>query len=167
MTLKRVIQAILLIWFVSINAAILIPSYQLLLTSADIANIGLSQPPAPPPLLSTIGPLDPNLDATKQAQRLEDYKQQIAVYAEQIKGYTQEVTAYTQQVAAYKTYTDANEKSGRRGVYELVVRNSLITLVGSFATTLIAYVFTNLGAGVVDNMIRMKNNRDPQPLKLL
>lgn len=169
MNLKRLIQAILLIWFIAISVAILVPSYQLLFGSDDGANASRSQPPAPPqaPPLKPFGPLDPTLNVTIQVQQVEGYKQQVSAYTEQIKGYTQQVTGYTQQLAAYKAYQDATEKSGRRGMYELVVKGSLITLLGSFVTTLIAYVFANLGAGVVNNMTLLKNGRDPQPLTAL
>jgi hypothetical protein len=162
MSLKLVIQAILLIWFLAISVAILVPSYQLLFGSDD-ANASRPQPPAPPQPPSpvkTAGPLD-------QAPQLEAYKQQIGAYAEQIKGYTQEVSGYTQQLAAYKAHQEATDKSSRRGVYELVVKGSLIVLLGSFVTALIAYVFANLGAGVVNNVSLLKNGRDPQPLTLL
>lgn len=170
MNAKRVIQGILLVWFLSVNVAILVPSYKLLFGSEHTGNAARSQPPDPPPPpspLSGVGPIDSTLDAARQAQQVEVYKQQVAAYAEQIKGYTQEVAAYTQRVAAYKTFGEAQEKAGRKGVYELVVKGSLITLLGSFATTLIGYVFASLGAGVVDNMIRVRNNRDPQPLTVL
>lgn len=91
---------------------------------------------------------------------METYKQQVAGYVEQVK-------SYTEQVAAYKVGTEARNKSRRVAVYETVVKNTLVVLIGSFATTLIGYVFANLGAGVANNFVRMKNNVPPQPLTLL
>jgi hypothetical protein len=161
--MKRVIQAILLVWFIVVSAAILIPSYQLLFGAGD-PEPAKTQAPTPPAAPSRLT-FDPNLDATHQAQKLEDYKQQLAVYTEQIKGYTQEVTAYTQQVAAHKVFVDTNEKSTRRGVFELVAKGTLVTMIGTLMTGLIAYVFTSLGAGVVNNMMLVRNGKDPQPLQ--
>lgn len=169
MNVKRFVQVTLLIWFLVVSVAILVPSYQLLFGSNEAETAGRSQPPTPPPpppAFSTIMTLDPKLDTAKQAQQVEGYKQQVGAYAERIKGYTQEVAAYTQQVAAYKTTGEAQEKSGRRGAYELVVKGSLITVLGGFATTLLGLVFANLGAGLADNMIRMRNNHPPQSLTL-
>lgn len=170
MRLKPIIQVILLIWFIAVNLAILIPSYQLLFGRSEEGVTSRPQPPAPPappPAPVAIGQPDPKLDIEAQKQQVELSKQQVAAYAEQIKAYTQEVSAYTQQVTAYKTQEDSRAKSGRMASYEVVVKNSLVTLLGSFATTLIGYVFANLGAGVVDNLIRMKNGKPAEPLKLL
>lgn len=167
--LKKLIQIILLVWFVAINVAILVPSYQLLF-APDTAGITgvllLPQPPVPPPLV-VVGPLDPNLNLEQQKQQVETYKQQVGTYVEQIKAYTQQVTAYTQQVAAYKTQKEAKDETNRLAVYEAVVKNSLVTFVGGFATTLITYVFANLGAGVVDNYVRMRMGKAPESLRLL
>ena len=170
MNLKQVIQAILLIWFLAVSVAILVPSYQLLFGPDDSASASRPEPPAPPqppPPLTTAFSLNPSLDAAKQAQQLEGYKQQVAAYAEQIKGYTQEVAAYTQQASAYKTHQEANEKSSRRSIYEVVVKGSLITLVASFITALVGFAFVNVGASLVNNMIRVRNNLQPEPLKAL
>jgi hypothetical protein len=165
--MKRAIQLILLTWFITVNPLILITSLYLLTRRLDgNSSIQPAQPPNPPPTV-TVGPLDPSLDLEKQKQQVEAYKQQVAAYAEQVKTYTQQVTAYTQQVAAFKTQQDASPDARRRAVYELVVKGTLLSLIGGFATALIAFVFTNLGATVMDNFIRMKNNQPPQSLSLL
>jgi hypothetical protein len=156
--MKKAIQLILLAWFLTVNLFILIPSFYLLRGSSDET----TKPPTPPapPAAMAIGPLDPSLDLEKQKQQLEVYKLQVGHYAEQVK-------TYTQQVAAAKSYQEAMPSSKRSAVYELVVKNTLITLISGFATALIAYVFTSLGANVVDNFVRMRNNEAPQPLSLL
>jgi hypothetical protein len=167
MSLKGLIQVILLVWFIVVNASILIPSWQMLYGTPDrdIAN----RPPPTPPLMppAPAMPPDTQTDAAQQPQRLEVYKQQAAVYAEQVKSYANEVAAYAQQVAAYKLHEEARQKAGRVGTYELVVKGTLVTILGSFAVTLVGYVFANLGAGVVDNFARLKNGAPPQPLRLL
>lgn len=162
MTLKRLIQSILLIWFLAVNVAILVPSYRLLFGPSDPTNTALQapEPPQPPTLVNEINSVGTRADAGERAEQLERYKQQVTAYAEQIKG-------YTQQVAAYKTYGDAQEKSSVRVVYELVVKGSLVTLLSGFATALVALVFANLGAGLMDNMIRVRSGHDPEKLKLL
>lgn len=171
MDIKKLIQVILLVWFIAINVAILVPSYQLLFgRDADDAADGQPPPPNPPAtprLAAAIGPLDPALDIEKQRQQVETYKQQVGTYAEQIKAYTQEVSAYTQQLAAHKARAEAKTRTNRLAVYEAVVKNSLTTLVSGFVTAIITYVFANLGAGVVDNIIRVRNGAPPESLKLL
>lgn len=166
MRIKGLLQVILLCWFVAVNAAILLPSYHMLFAPHDAEPAG--KPPAPPvPPPAPVASSGSQAEAAKQQQQLEVYKQQAAIYIEQVKSFSQEVTAYTQQVAAYKTHEEARQKSGRTGTYELVVSNTLVKLVGAFATTLIGYVFASLGAGVIDNFARLKNGAVPQPLRLL
>jgi hypothetical protein len=161
MTLKRLIQAILVIWFLAINVAILVPSYGLLFgAGGDPAAPPRPLPTPTPPGPPAIGPLDPKLDAEAQKQQVATYKHQVASYVEQVR-------SYTQQVSAYKVQTEAQSKGGRTAVYEVVVKNTLVTLLGGFATALIGVVFANLGAGVVDNLVRVKNNSPPQRLTLL
>jgi hypothetical protein len=165
--MKTTIQLLLLTWFVTVNLFILIPSFTLLRSGVDESSA--TQPPHPPqpPPPVNVGLLDPTLDLEKQKQQIEAYKQQVGGYAEQIKAYTQQVSAYSQQVTAYKTQQEAKPDAKRKAIYELVVKGTLLSLIASFATTLIAYVFTNLGATVVDNAIRMKNQKEPQELRLL
>ncbi len=161
MTLKKLIQGILVIWFIAINVAILIPSYGLLFDAGNESGSSPQPLPTPvPPSPPVVGPLDSTLNADGQKQQVETYKQQVAVYVEQVK-------SYTQQVSAYKIHVETRNKSMRAAIYEIVVKDTLVALIGGFATTLIGYVFANLGAGVVDNYVRMKNNAPPQALTLL
>ena len=165
--MKKAIQIILLTWFIAVNLLILIPSLYLLTRRVDETSASQpSQAPLPPAAVA-VGPLDPALDLEKQKQQVEVYKQQNAAYAEQVKAYTQQVSAYTQQVAAFKTQQESTPDGRRRAVYELVVKGTLLSLIGGFATALIAFVFTNLGATVVDNFVRMRNNQPPQSFNLL
>ncbi|HEV2861012.1 MAG TPA: hypothetical protein VGX48_08405 [Pyrinomonadaceae bacterium] len=158
MTLKGLIQLILIIWFVAVNAAILIPSYTLLFGPGDGPDSSAQAPAPPTP--PAIGPLDPALSLDAQKQQVEAYKQQVA-------GFTEQVKSYTEQVSAYKVSTEARNKSKRVAVYETVVKGTLVGLIGSLTTALISYVFASLGAGVADNFVRMRNNAPPQPLTLL
>ncbi|HEY0319571.1 MAG TPA: hypothetical protein VGC66_01230 [Pyrinomonadaceae bacterium] len=166
--MKTAIQLILLTWFITVNLFILIPSLFLLKSGGVDESAAIQKPPPPPPPVAlAVGPLDSTLDIEKQKQQVEAYKQHVGAYAEQVKAYTQQVTAYGQQVNAYKTEQETRPASRQRAVYELVIKNTLLSLIGSFATTLIAFVFTNLGATVMDNFVRVKNNQPPQPLSLL
>ena len=164
--MKKTIQIILLLWFISVNLLIIGPSYYLLTDQAETE--GSEQPKVPnsPPDLN-LAPLNADLDIEKQKQQVEAHKQQVAAYTERVKAYTQQVTVYGQQVTAYKTLQDTKPLARKAAVYELVVKGTLLTLIGGFATALIAFVFTNLGATVVDNFVRMKNNQEPQPFNLL
>lgn len=169
MDLRRLIQIILVVWFIAVNVAILVPSYQLLFGDAD-SNEGrqtLPQPLRAAPTPPAVGPLDPALDIEKQKQQVEAYKQQVGTYTEQVKVYTQEVTAYTQQLAAHKAQEESKNRGNRLAVYDSVVKNSLITLIGGFATGLIAVIFANLGAGVVDNIMRIRRGLAPESLRML
>lgn len=159
--MKRLIQVLLVGWFLAISLAILIPSYCLLLgagdeTGASTQPLQTPVPPAPP----VIGPLDSTLGTDAQKQQVDTYKQQVSAYVEQVK-------SYTQQVAAYKIHSEARNKSKEAATYEIVVKDTLVMLFGGFAATLLSYVFANLGAGVVDNYVRMKNSVPPQSLTLL
>jgi hypothetical protein len=156
--MKKVVQWILIVWFITVNLFILIPSFVLLKESREEAV--KPTPPPDPPKEMTIGPLDSTLEIDRQKQQIEAYKLQVSLYAEEVK-------RHAQQVAAHKTYIEATPASRRIAVYQLVVKESLLTLISGFATALIAYVFTSLGANVVDNFLRMRNNQAPQPLSLL
>ena len=164
--MKTAIQVILLLWFIVVNALIIGPSAYLLVQQPTV--VTAEQPKLPsPPADVTLASLDPALDVEKQKQQVEAYKQQVAAYTERVKVYTQQVASYGQQVTAYKTLHDSQPSTRRAAIYELVVKGTLVTLISGFATALIAYVFTNLGATVVDNIARMRNNQAPQPFKLL
>jgi hypothetical protein len=166
MTVKGLIQLVLLVWFLAVSAAVLIPSYQLLFGRPEAESAGTPPaPPVPPP--APVVAFGSQPEAAKLQQQLESYRQQSVAYAEQVKSYTQEVAAYTQQVAAYKTHAEAQQRSGRASVYELVVKNSLVTLVGTFAASLLTYVVASLGAGLIDNNARLKRGAPPQPFSLL
>jgi hypothetical protein len=164
--MKTAIQIILLTWFIVVNLLIIGPSFYLLLQQPTVATAEQPKVPSPPGDV-TLASLDPALDIEKQKQQVEAYKQQVAAYTERVKVYTQQVAAYGQQVTAYKTLQDAQPSTRRAAIFELVVKGTLVTLISGFATALIAYVFTNLGATVIDNFVRMRNNQAPQPLKVL
>jgi len=161
MTIRGLIQFVLLVWFVALGAAVLIPSYRLLFGRPE--GEPASSPPAPPvPPPAPVVAFGAQPEAAKLQQQLETYMQQSAAYAEQVKSYTQEVAAYTQQVAAYRTHEEAKQRSGRAHDYELVARNSLLTLVATFAATLIGYVFAKLSPVLLDNYTRLKRGAPPQ-----
>lgn len=166
MTIKGMIQWLLLIWFVALSTAVLIPSYQMLFGPPEAASPGDPPPPPVPPLAPVFAP-GAQTDPVKLQQQLEAYKQQTAVYAEQVKSYTQEVVTYTQQVSAYRTHQEARSKSGRVSVYELVVKNTLLSLASTFVIALLGYVLASLGAGLLDNYARMRNGAAAQPLSLV
>src|SRR5688572_171540 len=98
--MKKLIQIILLVWFIVVNLLILGPSLYLLVAGGDDVQ-GQTPPSAPqPPAPVSIGPLETSLNLEQQKQQIEAYKQQVAAYGEQVKSYSQQVTAYTQQVSA-------------------------------------------------------------------
>lgn len=167
-TLKRLIQITLLIWFIAINVAILVPSYRLLFATADNPAVqGLPTLPDAPTAPKFPEPSATKPDPETQKQQGAEQQQQVGLYAQRVNAYTQQVAAYTQQLAALKAQRDAKDTTNRLAVYDSVVRNSLVTLVGGFATGLIAVVFANLGAQVANNFANVKRGKDPEPLHWL
>jgi hypothetical protein len=145
--MRTVIQAILVIWFVVISLFLFVPSF-LLLTGVGLTRQTVPQPPVPPPLIAALAnpPSDPKLDI----KVLEELGK---TYAQQVSAYTQQVTSYKEQLAAYKVYVEASSKGTLAGAYQLVVKETLGTLLTTFATALLGYVFIKGGAGLVNNIL--------------
>lgn len=154
----KVIQILLLIWFVVINAFILIPSYQVLQQSQNNEALVIPKPPevpvAPKPLLEVF---DPNLNL----------EEQVKAYTQQISGYTQQVNAYKAYMDnAYKVYGEAANKSHGLEVYKTVVKDSLISLLSTLLSALVGFAFVKAGAELVRNYIAAKNGQPVSQIKL-
>lgn len=62
--------------------------------------------------------------------------------------YTAKLEAYNKYLVAYASYT-TNALAARHSAYELVVKNTLVALISSFLTSLLAFVFAKEGANLV------------------
>ena len=163
--MKELIQWILLGLFVGLIVLVLIPSSTILFGIGGESTVKLQEPPTPPvpPNPLTLAPLDPKLDLEAQVKV---YTQQVNAYTQQVAGYAQQVSAYTQQVNVYKTFAESTGKSRQAATYELVVKNTLLSLLNTFVAFLLGYVFVKAGANMVDNFIRAKNGQPVESLKL-
>ena len=63
-------------------------------------------------------------------------------------------------ISAYKTYADSAVKSHRAGVYELVVKGTLLSLLNVFITALLGYVFVTTGARMVRDYMMARYAKD-------
>ena len=80
--------------------------------------------------------------------------------------YTQEVAAYQQAVNAYKAYTDSVKQSDASSAFTLVVKETFGPFLSQLIVGFLAYAFVKSGAGVVDNLNRVRHNQAPGEIKL-
>jgi len=137
--MKIFIQILLVVWFVLVSAFIMVPSFQLLNTTT--ADVALAPPPRAP---------------TPPAE-LDDARVTL---------YTQEVTAYVQSISAYTKHLQATATSNRQSVYELVVKDTLVSLFGQILTAFVAFAFVKVGAIVLDNRNPMRKDEPRQEISL-
>ncbi len=127
--------------FVCLTLLIFLPSLDLLTsTRSSVQDL----PKAPQPPQAPKGKLD---DAT------------LAVYAQQ-------VAAYQTAVTAFNTQMQVIQKSDRMAAYQLVVKDTLLTVFGTTLASFITFAFVSVAAQVRDNHNRMRNNREPQKISL-
>jgi hypothetical protein len=153
--MKKTVQIILIIWFIIINLYILIPSF-IVLQGLNLENQSVAIPIPPSPLSLTPLNLTVSLDSQKE---------QVNAHTQQVNAYTQEVNAFIQQVNAYKAYLESSNKFNQHTKYGLVVKDTLVALLTSLLTALVSYVFINASAGLANNYILAKNNKDVQPIQ--
>lgn len=128
----RVIQIILIAWFITVNLFILIPSYNVL---EGIGHEDAKVLPKPPEQL----PVPPNLSGSVDpAMNVETQKELIKAH---VSFYTQQVTAHNQQVDAYKKQLDSLGKTRQILVYELVIKQTIVTLIAGLTSALVAFAF--------------------------
>jgi hypothetical protein len=133
-----------------------------------ISNAGSStetqNPPSPPttPNPITLAPFDPELDPQKQ---VDVYTQQVNAYTQAVTAYTQQVSAYTQEVDAYKTFGELSDNSRQTALYQLVVKDTLLSIFNSFLTALLAYAFVRGAASVINNYNLVSQGQPAEPLK--
>jgi hypothetical protein len=156
--MKTLIQWTLLVLFVSLGLFILIPSYHVLSSAGGGGTITLKEPPEPPspPNPLTLPTIDPKLDLKVQEEQVKAHTQQVNAYTQQITAYAQQVSAYSQHISAYKTYADSSVKSPRTSAYQLVVKDTLLSLLNTFITVLLGYVFVTKGAEIVRDYVSAK-----------
>ncbi len=132
--MKTFIQWLLIVWFVSLALLALIPSIRLLSCVPEQVTVD-PLPTAP----------DPPQDSTDPTA--------LSIY-------TQQVAAYNASVTAYKSRLDDLRTRDFHATYELVVRNTLTTLMATIVGGLATFAF----ARALDNNNRMRHNREPERL---
>ena len=133
------IRVVLVIWFIVLSLFVFISSYDTLAKITE--GVILPEPPIPP-------------EAPVEFD-------QAAIDAYKLK-----VVLYKSSVEAFNTHAKAVEKSNRHATYELVIRKTLADFMTKFLAALLAFAFVKATAKVVDNRIRMKNGKEPQPITI-
>ncbi len=134
------IKVVLVIWFIVLSLFVFISSYDTLTNITE--GVILPKPPIPP-------------------------EAPIEFDQATIDGYKQKVDLYKSSVAAYDTHANVVEKSNRHATYELVIKKTLADFLTKFLEAFLAFAFVKATAKVVDNRIRMKNGKEPQPITIL
>ena len=130
--MKHLVQVILIAWFITMSLFILTPSYNVLkgIDREDAKVLPkLPEPlPVPPDLSKSVDP----------AINLETQKELIKAH---VSFYTQQVTAHNQQIDAYKKQLDSLGKTRQMLAYELVIKQTVVTLIAGLTSALIAFAF--------------------------
>ena len=162
--MKKTVQIILIVWFILLNLFILIPSFNLLFNyTEETANESIKVPDLPP-AVPKLEILNSSAPEKTQDNQVKIATQQVQAYAQQIAAYTQQITAYTQEVNLEKLKMDNSKKGSAITRYNTVIKDSLLTLLGGFATAFITFAFVNAGTTLANNYLRAKNNQPVTPI---
>lgn len=71
-----------------------------------------------------------------------------------------------------KSYTEAEvgKKSSydtKMEVYDKVVNSTLISLLNSFVSSFLGYIFASGAFSVLNNLVRISGGKDPEPIRLI
>jgi hypothetical protein len=156
-TLKNIVRVLLLIWFITISLFIFIPSYQLLSESQkekDRARAALAQLPLPPSVPKEIRPTKPTNSPENITQLVKLYEQSVA--------------AYDKEITAYVKFADGNAKAvNRTDTYNAVVKGTLATMMTTFLTALLGWIFASAVVGLTHNYYLYKKGLAPEKVHLL
>jgi hypothetical protein len=160
--MQKIVQTILVIWFVVVSLFLFIPGAALLLRG-DPLPAAMPNPPSPPVVSTAL--TDPKEIAviSRDPKVIEEISK---AWAQQVASYTQQVAAYKEQLAAYKVYADAAGKRQLSGAFQLVIKDTIVTLLSTFATALLGYVFVKGGAGLVNNLLLIRSGRPTEKLDI-
>lgn len=143
--MKKLIQILLIVWFVVAGGLVLISGISLIVAS----NGSGPDVPAPPELPSCPTPDCKDVKAVQDA---------LAVY-------TAKIAAYEKQLAAIKARADAS-KSPALDTYRAVAKETLQPLLNTILAALLGYVFVRSAATLVNNQLLMRANQQPERLDL-
>jgi hypothetical protein len=162
--MKLIIAVLVTSVFLAIALLVIVPSYGLLTAKDDAGAAEFQPPPNAPaaPGAITIPPIDPKIDIEQQ---IKAYTQVVAAYV--TNAYSQQAGAYGKQIDAYKSYVAATGVPRRQAIYDLVVKGTLVTLLNTILTTLLAFAFVKAGANVLNNVIRVKAGQPVESFRLL
>lgn len=135
------IRVILIGWLVIASVLLFAPAAALLFSASKPATT-TTAPAAPP--APTLEPLAISTDEPKEL--LEERGKAYATYINaQVSRYENEVAAYKEHVAAVKEASDAAARADRVGIYALVVKDTLSSLVNGLIVALTGFVFIKAG----------------------
>ena len=145
--LRDFLRIALIAWFLIASLYIFIPAYKVISTSHSGPH------PADLPPLPELQPIPTGEDAAKQ----------IKAHEARLELYDKQVEAWKKSATAKKTgLTNTNE------AFELVAKETLVTLVGQFLTAFFGYVFVNAGAQLLGQPPEAQEQQDatghPTPL---
>jgi ABC-type glycerol-3-phosphate transport system permease component len=130
--MTRVVQIILIAWFLMVSLFIFIPSYNVLKGIDQGDAKVLPKPPDPPPS-------PPNLSGSVTSGLSAETQQELI--KAQVSFYTQQVATHNQQIDAYKKQLDSLGKTRQILIYELVIKQTIVTLIAGLTSALVAFAF--------------------------
>lgn len=149
--IRNFFRIVLLLWFLMVSAFVFVPSFGVLRDARNSAAPTLPELPVAPESEK----IDPKEDPEVLAQRVALFQQQVKIFEHQLNAYKKQVETET---ADHVTKAEA---------FQMVVKDTLVTLVAQFLTALFAYVFVNAGAQVLDNRQRIQAKKAPQTIRIL
>lgn len=139
MKMRTFLQILLVAWFVILSAFLFISSYKAL--GVQVSQVCAVQCPPEPPVPP---------DTLDQAH---------------VDSYAQEVMVYKGRIEAYQAYLQVDPSSHAAASYKTVVSDTLAKLLDQTILALLGYAFVVGAATTVNNIYRMGNQLEPQPLR--
>lgn len=170
--MAKLLKVLLLAWFFVVNLFIWIPSYRLLMTADSAAASSRTPPELPeePAELNAALRLDAlpdGLSVEQLIERVKSQEQQVKAHGIQMEGYKARLGAFANEVDAYKTATQLGTTSPAHEAYKLVVKETVGTVIWASVVGLLTLGFAKVGAQVLDNHNRMRQQQPPQEIRIL
>jgi hypothetical protein len=158
--LKKTTAVILFVWFITVAILYTLPGYQLVFRSRSRAAGEIPTPPPVPQVVSL-----PELDLSKDVAKLGEQSKRSALLVDLYKA---RLDAYETEVAIYQAQADIFNKTAAgdfAGRYKQVT-DTLSTTLTTLLAAFLAFAGISATAQVVNNAISMRNNRDPEPIRI-
>ena len=158
--LKFAIVVIIFTWLISTTFFVFVPAYKLITSNVNISSNDQVFLEAKKTLSEIPLPAIPKIDKNDSSNKnlIEIYKQEVIMYNKKV-DFLEKVT-----VERNKFYLESS-KVNNLEVYKVVVKDTMISLVSSILTALVAFAFVNTTSQVIDNNFRIKNNKEVERIK--